>query len=584
MTNDSLLDLCAPPEGYRFVRGVWITHDVDWVLVTDTIAPLLAGVVGENPRRRYRTARAIEGADLLVLASAGRETPGPIHTWARLVTVHGRVQHAKMAVLQFQRVTGAAVVTRAFVASANVTRGGLLHNRELFVSDEVSGQSRRPSIVPDVLDALRQLAAAEGLPPAVATDLKSSLRSISDALPSRVSRARQLRHSLSSPLPLVDAVKPPGRRSARRLVMVSPGHALDGDRLVEHLASIGLVAPGVSVEIHTGGGVNGDRGGVASFSPTFVERLRRLGALVSLHVVPEVEQVGERDRRRPLHAKLVATVDSAGDVLALVGSANCSTSGWLGGNREAMVLQRSDEKTLNGLLAELGATPAAPTPVSPPPVPARESPAPPPPGLPGFEPRRTAGGDLVGPINLDVFKTDGCRIVAAYLGGHSVAVEDLEAGIVPIPERNAVLVLQIRTRSGAVYEYRFQLGGGAPERNPSIWTTDPDEPPERVDAWLTALLGDVQMAAHRPPKPPGCTGKPTSDDTYRIPLQRRLALIARHRDDLRRAVLPGELRKAMNNLLEDPVERKVAEALLFETIPGNGPLLAAVHDVARGRT
>ncbi len=209
----------------------------------------------------------------------------------------------------------------------------------------------------------------------------------------------------------------------------------------------------------------------------------------------------------------------------------------------------------------------------------------PPPALPVFEPWRTAEGKLVGRISLTAFTQAGFTIVEAILGGVTVRVEDLEAGVAAIPERNAVLVLRIKKGSGKSCEYRFQLAGGMPSNNPLIWRCDPDDPPERVDAWLTALLGDVR-AAGSPTRPTGAPGKAATtetDDAYRVPLQRRLSLIARHRNELRNAVSADTLRSAINDLLKDPNERKVAEMLLFETTDGKSPLLEAARDVASGR-
>ena len=34
----SIIDLLAPPKGYDFYAGIWLTHDLDWSTLCDLVA------------------------------------------------------------------------------------------------------------------------------------------------------------------------------------------------------------------------------------------------------------------------------------------------------------------------------------------------------------------------------------------------------------------------------------------------------------------------------------------------------------------------------------------------------------------
>jgi len=581
VTGSWLLDLCEPRDDFRFVRGVLLAHDVDWALVTDVIAPALTGVVGSELSAMYRTARGVEGAELLVLGCAGRETLGPLHTWARFASVFGRTQHAKVGVLQFQRDGGTATKTRAYVASANLTRGGLLRNRELFVVDEITGQHRRNSLVADVFNVLGALSRASATAPPVSADLAAMLRKMRASTPSSKG-AKQLVHSVGAERNLLRQIIPPRGRTTQRILIVSPGHAINGTALAQRLEDLGLLSHRPRVDIYTG--LNGPDQ-LAVFSPSFIAGLRRRGVTVELHGVPSAEIVDGRSRNRPLHAKLVATVDDREDVLCIAGSANCSPAGWLGKNRETMVLQHGKAKDLERLISELGARPKAFDPVAPPPQPTSAAPAGnPPAGLPILGSLRRQGDDLIGSINLAGLTKDGSKVVGVRLGGQKVPVMELARGLV-IPERNAVIEVTVEHRDGAKQIFRFQLGGGLPEWDPHLWRADPDDPPDRTDAWLLALIGDLlgasSVAAHGAHKG-GNSPSSASDDAYRVPLARRLALVARHQRALRGSVLADELVRAIDEYFVGD-ERAVALSLVTDRPTADGTLLAALNDVVTGR-
>jgi hypothetical protein len=583
LTGSWLLNLCEPPEEFRFVRGVLLAYDVDWPFVTDVIAPALTGVVGGDRNATYRTARAIEGAELLVLGCAGRATLGPLHTWARFASVYGRTQHAKVGILQYQREGGLTTKTRAYVASSNLTRSGILRNREVFVVDEITGQTRRDSLVIDVFDALGALSEASALAAPDSADLAAMLKKMRAATSSNSKAGRQLVHSIGAERALLRRIVPPASRTTKRIVIVSPGHSVNGVALAQHLKDIGLLTDRPRVDIYTG--LDGPGQGPV-FSPSFIDDLRRRGMTVELRGVPGLEVVDGHPRSRPLHAKLVATVDDREDVRSLVGSANCSPTGWLGRNREVMVAQEGKADDLERLIAELGAGRKGFDPVAPLPEPAwGGSGGNPPAGLPILGSLRRQGDALMGTVDLAPLWKDGSKPVSIRLGAERVTVSELARGV-RIPERNAVVEVTVQHGDGAKQTFLFQLGGGMPEEHPHLWRADPDDPPERTDAWFLALFGDLLAASFAGTHGGGKEGKlsPSSggDDAYRVPFERRLALIARHHRESGQLVPPDELARAINEYLEGD-ERLVALSLFTNQPAADGTLLPALNDVAAGR-
>jgi len=322
------------------------------------------------------------------------------------------------------------------------------------------------------------------------------------------------------------------------------------------------------------------------FSPSFINDLRRRDMTVELHGVPGVEVVDGHPRSRPLHAKLVATVDDREDVRSLVGSANCSPAGWLGRNREVMVAQEGKADDLERLIAELGAGPKGFDPVAPVPEPAWEDSAGnPPAGLPILGSLRRQGDALMGTVDLAPLWKDGSKPVSLRLGDVRVTVDELARGV-RIPERNAVIEVTVQNGDGAKQTFLFQLGGGMPDRYPHLWRADPDDPPERTDPWFLALFGDLLAASFAGTRGHGKGGKRSTssdgDDAYRVPFERRLALIARHHRELGQLVPPAELARAINEYLEED-ERLVALSLFRDQPVADGTLLAALNDVAAGR-
>jgi hypothetical protein len=72
------------------------------------------------------------------------------------------------------------------------------------------------------------------------------------------------------------------------------------------------------------------------------------------------------------------------------------------------------------------------------------------------------------------------------------------------------------------------------------------------------------------------------DDSYRVPFERRLALIARHHRELGQLFPPDELARAINKYFEGD-ERLVALSLFTNQPAADSKLLAALNDVAAGR-
>jgi hypothetical protein len=409
------------------------------------------------------------------------------------------------------------------------------------------------------------------------------LKKMRAATSSNSKAARQLVHSIGAERALLRRIVPPASCTTKRIVVVSPGHSVNGIALAQHLKDIGLLTDRPRVDIYTG--LDGPGQGPV-FSPSFIDDLRRRGMTVELRGVPGLEVVDGHPRSRPLHAKLVATVDDREDVRSLVGSANCSPAGWLGRNREVMVAQEGKADDLERLIAELGAGRKGFDPVAPLPEPAwGGSGGNPPAGLPILGSLRRQGDALMGTVDLAPLWKDGSKPVSIRLGAERVTVSELARGV-RIPERNAVVEVTLQHGDGAKQTFLFQLGGGLPEEYPHLWRADPDDPPERTDAWFFALFGDLLAALFAGMRGHGKKGKlsPPSDgdDSYRVPFERRLALIARHHRELGQLFPPDELARAINKYFEGD-ERLVALSLFTNQPAADSKLLAALNDVAAGR-
>jgi hypothetical protein len=445
------------------------------------------------------------------------------------------------------------------------------------VVDEITGQHRRNSLVADVFNVLGALSGASDMAPSVSADLAATIRKMRAATPNSKA-AKQLVHSVGGEQGMLKRIVPPPGRSVRRIVIVSPGHSINGSALAQHFGDLGLLSDQPQVDIYTG--LDGPDQ-LPIFSPSFIAGLRHRGATVELHGVPGAEIVDGRSQNRPLHAKLIATVDDQEDALSLAGSANCSPSGWLGKNREAMVLQHGTARHLDRLISELRAKPKAFDPVAPPPqATSAASSGNPPAGLPVLDSLRRQGDDLIGSISLAGLMKDGSKVVGVRLGGRKIIVEALARDL-QIPERNAVIEVTVEHADGTKQTFRFQLGGGMPEWHPHLWRADPDDVPDRTDAWLLALIGDLRTASSKAGHKSNFLPS-AADDAYRVPLYRRLALVARHHRALQDSLAKDDLVQAIDRYFVGQ-ERAVALSLVTNQPAADGAILAALNDVVTGR-
>lgn len=358
--DESLLDIVAPPPGYHFDVGLWVTHDLNPTALVDDLLPALLGVSASERRRRRGEARAAtpNSLRLAVLAAADRVAVGAAMADNAVVARVGgnRRQHAKFAVLCYVRehATGNTHgrVFRALVMSANVTAGGLRNNREILRVDSLGsnpGPRQRPFLGVDLLAIADDLVAsvidgdgAELVRPLIA-DLRSSLPRVATGtgdLVESVTTAHDLLHAAFR--------KPP----TRRLVLLSPAFTRDQAGGV-----VALIARqrATRVDLYAEEGAQGER---AVLSSSLVDALQAKGIDVRVWAVPRFEPVEDDGpaRPRPLHAKLFAGVDDSGEVSAWAGSANVTAHGLGGLNRELMArLPLYEEQDLDEFLAQLGA-------------------------------------------------------------------------------------------------------------------------------------------------------------------------------------------------------------------------------------
>ena len=120
-----------------------------------------------------------------------------------------------------------------------------------------------------------------------------------------------------------------------------------------------------------------------------------------------------------------------------------------------------------------------------------------------------------------------------------------------------------------------------PEWHPHLWRADPDDVPDRTDAWLLALIGDLRTASSKAGHKSNFLPS-AADDAYRVPLYRRLALVARHHRALQDSLAKDDLVQAIDRYFVGQ-ERAVALSLVTNQPAADGAILAALNDVVTGR-
>ncbi len=564
-TGTDVLDVFRPPAGYRFKRGVLLTHDCNWQHVTDTIAPTLAGCEDSSALVRRRTAQATPGVRLIVVADGRQAVSGPGHTWARLVRVGGRRQHAKAGLLEFVSPNGHRVV-RAYVGSVNLTPSGTSRNHELLVMDERNGKAPAASIVADVAAMLASAVKHLEIPAVHQHELRSTVLAIRKGL--KAAKTKAVGHSLDEPRSLLDALGTP--QPAEQVVIVSPAFAAASDSGVA--TALGpWISNATKVTLITQAG----RDGVLRFSESALTELRRLAGArnVGVRAVPFDDDPGPQRR---LHAKLLAVVTD-GEARVLVGSANFSTPGLLGSNREAVVALTVPVAQLEQLLGEL------PHDTHHGPVGKQkpftwDSTSPTPLVVATLEPDPTvpiAPNNLIGWLHLDSAGLEVVRVV--YDGNvladwrrHPIAVRD-DIGVI------TVVVDVAGTEVPVVVPLEFEV----PDEQLATWPTGDSFKP-LTD--LERLLGTIRVTARatkRPSKPNSAPSGGNSDDKFVIPLQQRLVLLARYRRQvapLVRAYWHSD-QKLLSRLL-DPDELRLATALFGLDPEAPTKLLASLAGAA----
>lgn len=368
MQTRSLLDLCAPPDGYTFVRGAWATHDLDMITVSDYLAPALTGSVATERRQRRlegRTTPEGKSRKLVIFPCSELRMFRSFVPWCHVYPVGGRRQHAKFALLQFESQSGGKTRTRAIVMSANLTGSGVRRNRELLAWEEIGHLTQKQSIAPGLLNAFRALARHSGFEKECDTVLAEMAGAI------KAGNCPILRSSVDKPRPLLYELDI--RRKAKRIVIVSPPFGSDKDDGPAEIISK-YIGPETAIEVYTGAnflqGGRPPKNNGPEFSSSTLVALRKRTSRVQVLAVPEL--IPDSDApdelppmRRKLHAKLVALVDDEGDLNLLFGSANFTWSALAGQNRELMLYAGGNEADLDAVLKDLHAVPCRQSEVRP---------------------------------------------------------------------------------------------------------------------------------------------------------------------------------------------------------------------------
>ncbi len=570
----SPLDLCRPPEGFEFRSGVWLAHDVDMAMVADTVAPVLAGTPDPDLVRRRRLAADPTGdPELVVLGCAGRLGQVTAFPWTVFVPVGGRVQHAKGAVLQFAKPNSPKRITRAFVTSANLTRGSLA-NREVLVWEEAGSQKIKPTLAHDILAAVQALSADPDLPADGRRRVRALVRQLTQGLPASTP-ARCTMHSLAAKQPLLAQLGGQRPAGADRLVIVSPPFAGDNDRQAADYL-LPWIRKGTQVDLYTGveampGATLGPQRRPA-FSAAILTALETAsGAPVQVWGVPNYDA---DSRRRRLHAKLIAFVRGE-DAMVVAGSANCTGRGLGGSNRELMAYQDWSRQRLDTWLEELSASKfdgqvAAPA--------QREDPGEVPNVLidvgASFQPdpgQRVVRGRYRGILRLRL-PDEHAALRLAYRGKALRAQPEQE---LELWESEAWLTASVNRSHRRVPVEMAAIDA-------DFWDAGNDDDDEE-DATLLALLRALRpRPAGTPVARRGRSGPMdekgrSDDDRFTIPTQQALALLTRRRTPLRERFGDGA-GLALENLFADKIERRVATTVLGSPPPDGTPLLTALAE------
>jgi hypothetical protein len=566
-------DVFVPPDGTEFHTGVLLTHDLDCGALADVVAPALAAVDGDDPHRRRIEARA-RWADpatwLVVLAAADRVQPGPTIPWVHVEPITGRRQHAKLGLLLFADVgkPDVATVARAVVTSANLTRGGLGRNREVVLCEDTP-LNKSGALSAAVASLLKRLAHHHSDP---TLDLRIAriVKEVADH-PKPSSKPVWLAQSITRIAPLLPKNI---RGPARRVSIVSPAFAGAGSKAASTLDS--YLGHGTKVDLYVGidclpGAQPANPPRVAS---ALLDHLRsRAGTNnVRLMLVPEAttRDDGTLATRR-LHAKLYAFEWDDGTTLVHTGSANFTDPGLRGDNREVLVQCAVPVHHLRDFLDDLQALPFTGR-VQEPGI--DDAPAGKLPARPALEPSIELSpwqeasalvwsGTLR--LNLPAGRHTSQLPVRLVLNGRELNVVGEQE--VQVAEGDCTLVVE--WPDGTVTRLPIQIDAPG-----NFWKriAGPDPVTDVHRDFLNALL-DLRQAAR------SAKAKDTADDErgdegatvtsgcgprtdgFRIPLEQRLVLLARRRQQFAQHLSADYVDEQLAYWFDDPAEREVARTV-----------------------
>ena len=320
-----------------------------------------------------------------------------------------------------------------------------------------------------------------------------------------------------------------------------------------------------------------------AFSNSTLSYLRKhAGAqYVKVHLVPERLPVPDgAPIRRPLHAKFFAFIDESGDARVFVGSANFTGPGLLGDNREILAecsikgidvidfVERLDATPFRGDFAEPEGQQAQP---------ARKKLA----DLdPVFEisPGQDAGAQQWRGILKLTLPALGERPMQVLVNGQ--AFKPAPTFEVTVMESDCTIELVWRDGRRTRQTIRLDIPDA------EFWTRiAPPDPREDINREFLDALFDLRRAAKRAvlSDPSSGTNPPINSqaDGFRIPLEQRLVLLARHRRRLVHELGTDSHQALLAKWFPSQSDMRVALAITqSETrLPSTDadPLIAALH-------
>lgn len=571
----ALLDVVTPPPGQRLVRGVWLTHDLTITALNDILLPVLAGL-GTTERSAAAAAPGLLPDGALIVLAAGDQVRAdalvPAHT-VRVIPVTGRRQHAKVAILQFERTdpqestaTGGILT---LVTSANLTAAGLTTNREVYAAEWLPTNGGGDSIAGPVLSAMRALAAqldAGEAKTAVTRQLAALTKALTKTtkaltVPSAIAHSLEPRKSASFPQTLAGLL-PKGQKPSR-VLLVGPAFASDTSNVAQHLKC--LLSPGVHVDLVVGTFRSaGDlhRGDRVEVPTALLTGLRQQVGADHVHVHAAATN-DESGQARILHGKTII-VEYPDLSVEMLGSANITTRGLTGHNREVVAFVTGPQGAVDAVLASVRAVPLKSAQIVPvrargdlassvtssqTPIAATFTPD------PGQDPRSTS---LIGTLSIPGHVTG----IVTFAGR-----PDLDRHLA---QGRARIEIDIRGLDLSM-EYhgvkRNLLVAIAPHDGRAFWTAIPvDTRPEPVDAMLQMLLRDYAAAGERTTagSPAATGGGSPGNDGFSVPATRRLNLLTRYRRGLTKRTAK-EVAGIVDQFFPDPNERIVAHCVANAT-------------------